>query len=166
MRLPHKACALQPAAAGATQAQYRARFEYPPTRSFPFVQIEERMMKSRLMIVVAGFVALTSVTSYAQSGTPDTQTATQTAAPSRSAKKAERLENRAFAKKVRQAIVKAHGIGNAQVTVFAKAKTGEVTLAGLITDESQDKAAVEAARQVPGVTSVTSKLQLRMEGGQ
>ncbi|WP_321918350.1 BON domain-containing protein [Burkholderia cepacia] len=119
-------------------------------------------MKSRLMIVVAGFVALTSVTSYAQSGTPDTQTAT----PSRSAKKAERLENRAFAKKVRQAIVKAHGIGNAQVTVFAKAKTGEVTLAGLITDESQDKAAVEAARQVPGVTSVTSKLQLRMEGGQ
>ncbi|WP_231616435.1 MULTISPECIES: BON domain-containing protein [Burkholderia] len=162
MRLPHKACALQPAVAGATQAQYRARFEYPPTRSFPFVQIEERMMKSRLMIVVAGFVALTSVTSYAQSASPDAQTA----APSRSAKKAERLENRAFAKKVRQAIVKAHGIGNAQVTVFAKAKTGEVTLAGLITDESQDKAAVEAARQVPGVTSVTSKLQLRMEGGQ
>lgn len=118
------------------------------------------------MIVVAGFVALTSVTSYTQSASPDTQTATQTAAPSRSAKKAERLENRAFAKKVRQAIVKAHGIGNAQVTVFAKAKTGEVTLAGLITDESQDKAAVEAARQVPGVTSVTSKLQLRMEGGQ
>lgn len=46
-------------------------------------------MKSRLMIVVAGFVALTSVTSYAQSASPDTQTATQTAAPSRSAKKAD-----------------------------------------------------------------------------
>lgn len=123
-------------------------------------------MKSRFLIVVAGIVALTSVTCYAQSATPDTQTAKPAAASSRSAKKAERLENRTFAKKVRQAIVKAPGIGNAQVTVFAKAKTGEVTLAGMITDESQDKAAVEAARQGPGVTSVTSKLELRMEGGQ
>ena len=123
-------------------------------------------MKSRFMIVVAGIVALTSVTCYAQSGTADTQTAKPTVTSSRSAKKAERSENRAFAKKVRQAIVKAPGIGNAQVTVFAKAKTGEVTLAGMITDESQDKVAVDAARQVPGVTSVTSKLELRMEGGQ
>ena len=62
--------------------------------------------------------------------------------------------------------MKAPGIGNAQVTVFAKAKTGDVTLAGLITDESQDRVAVDAARQVPGVTSVKSKLQLRLEGGQ
>ncbi|WP_254218602.1 BON domain-containing protein [Burkholderia multivorans] len=118
------------------------------------------------MIVVAGIVALTSVTCYAQSATPDTQTVKPTVTLSRSAKKAERSENRAFAKKVHQAIVKAPGIGNAQVTVFAKAKTGEVTLAGMITDESQDKVAVEAARRVPGVTSVTSKLELRMEGGQ
>ncbi|MEB2486261.1 BON domain-containing protein [Burkholderia multivorans] len=124
------------------------------------------MMKPRLMIVVAGIVALTSVTCYAQSATPDTQTVKPTVTSSRSAKKAERSENRAFAKKVHQAIVKAPGIGNAQVTVFAKAKTGEVTLAGMITDESQDKVAVEAARRVPGVTSVTSKLELRMEGGQ
>lgn len=64
------------------------------------------------------------------------------------------------------AIGKAHGIGNAQVTVFAKAKTGDVTLAGSISDESQDRVAVDAARQVPGVTSVTSRLQLRLEGGQ
>ncbi len=123
-------------------------------------------MKPRLMIVVAGIVALKSVTCYAQSATPDTQTVKPTVTSSRSAKKAERSENRAFAKKVHQAIVKAPGIGNAQVTVFAKAKTGEVTLAGMITDESQDKVAVEAARRVPGVTSVTSKLELRMEGGQ
>ncbi|KHK58147.1 transporter [Burkholderia sp. A9] len=123
-------------------------------------------MKSRLMIIVAGIVALSSVTCYAQSATPDTPAAKPAAASPRAAKKAERQENRAFAKKVRQAIVKAPGIGNAQVTVFAKAKTGEVTLAGLITDQSQDKAAVDAARQVPGVTSVTSKLELRLEGGQ
>ncbi|WP_175885136.1 BON domain-containing protein [Burkholderia sp. BCC0044] len=123
-------------------------------------------MKLRSMIASAGVVALMSVTCYAQSDTPDTQTAKPPTTSSRSAKKAERLENRKFAKRVRQAIVKAPGIGNAQVTVFAKAKTGEVTLAGMITDEAQNKAAVEAARQVPGVTSVTSKLGLRMEGGQ
>lgn len=82
------------------------------------------------------------------------------------AKKAERAADRAFAKKVRQAIVRAPGVGHAQVTVFANAKTGDVTLAGQITDESQDRAAVDAARRVPGVTSVKSRLQLRLEGGQ
>ncbi|MFJ1209814.1 BON domain-containing protein [Burkholderia pyrrocinia] len=123
-------------------------------------------MKTCLMIVVAGIVALSSVTCYAQSNTPDAQMAKPAATSPRVEKKAEHTANRAFAKKVRQAIVKAPGIGNAQVTVFAKAKTGEITLAGMITDESQDKAAVEAARQVAGVTSVTSKLRLQLEGVQ
>ena len=126
-------------------------------------------MKSRFAIVVAGFVALSPIVGHAQSATtaaPAEQAAAASAASPRAAKKADRAADRAFAKKVRQAIVKAPGIGNAQVTVFAKAKTGDVTLAGLITDESQDRVAVDAARQVPGVTSVKSKLQLRLEGGQ
>ncbi|VWB56242.1 transporter [Burkholderia arboris] len=97
---------------------------------------------------------------------PAEQAAASSAASPRAAKKADRAADRAFAKKVRQAIVKAPGIGNAQLTVFAKAKTGDVTLAGPITDESQDRVAVDAARQVPGVTSVKSKFQLRLEGGQ
>ena len=122
-------------------------------------------MKSRFAIVVAGFVALSPLAGHAQSAAP-TAPAEQAAASPRVAKKAERATDRAFAKKVRQAIVRAPGVGNAQVTVFAKAKTGDVTLAGQIADESQDRAAVDAARQVPGVTSVKSKLQLRLEGGQ
>ncbi|MBP0607612.1 BON domain-containing protein [Burkholderia cenocepacia] len=122
-------------------------------------------MKSRFAIVVAGFVALSPLAGHAQSAAP-TAPAEQAAASPRAAKKAERATDRAFAKKVRQAIVRAPGVGNAQVTVFAKAKTGDVTLAGKIADESQDRAAVDAARQVPGVTSVKSKLQLRLEGGQ
>ncbi|MCL4631207.1 MULTISPECIES: BON domain-containing protein [Burkholderia] len=125
-------------------------------------------MKSRFAIVVAGFVALSPLAAHAQSApstAPAEQAASATASP-RAAKKAERAADRAFAKKVRQAIVRAPGVGNAQVTVFAKAKTGDVTLAGQIADESQDRAAVDAARQVPGVTSVKSKLQLRLEGGQ
>ncbi|ACA93487.1 MULTISPECIES: BON domain-containing protein [Burkholderia cepacia complex] len=131
-------------------------------------------MKSRFAIVVAGFVALSPLAGHAQSAVPavpavptaPAEQAASAAASPRAAKKAERAADRAFAKKVRQAIVRAPGVGNAQVTVFAKAKTGDVTLAGQIADESQDRAAVDAARQVPGVTSVKSKLQLRLEGGQ
>ncbi|MBK1823777.1 BON domain-containing protein [Burkholderia orbicola] len=125
-------------------------------------------MKSRFAIVVAGFVALSPLAGHAQSAAPTApaEQAAPAAASPRAAKKAERAADRAFAKKVRQAIARAPGVGNAQVTVFAKAKTGDVTLAGQIADESQDRAAVDAARQVPGVTSVKSKLQLRLEGGQ
>ncbi|VWB27953.1 transporter [Burkholderia lata] len=146
-------------------------------------------MKIRLA-VVAGCVALSPILVHAQSGAPNadvsgpqhvtTSPATSpvtsqsqspspspsAAAAARSAKKADRAADRAFAKKVRQAITKAPGIGGAQVTVFAKAKTGDVTLAGQITDQSQDQVAVDAARQVPGVTSVKSRLQLRLEGSQ
>jgi len=138
-------------------------------------------MKIRLA-VVAGFVALSPILGHAQSGAPNADVsgpqlvttspaASPAAAPSpsaaaRAAKKADRAADRAFAKKVRRAISKAPGIGGAQVTVFAKAKTGDVTLAGQITDQAQDQVAVDAARQVPGVTSVKSRLQLRLEGGQ
>ncbi|AYQ42146.1 transporter [Burkholderia aenigmatica] len=140
-------------------------------------------MKIRLA-VVAGCVALSPILVHAQSGAPNADVsgpqrvtpspaASSVASPSpspsaaaRSAKKADRAADRAFAKKVRQAITKAPGIGGAQVTVFAKAKTGDVTLAGQITDPSQDQVAVEAARQVPGVTSVKSRLQVRLEGSQ
>ncbi|WP_230205831.1 BON domain-containing protein [Burkholderia cenocepacia] len=99
-------------------------------------------MKSRFAIVVAGFVALSPLAAHTQSApsaAPAEQAASATASP-RAAKKAERAADRAFAKKVRQAIVRAPGVGNAQVTVFAKAKTGDVTLAGQIADESQDRA--------------------------
>ncbi|WP_175718458.1 BON domain-containing protein [Burkholderia anthina] len=126
-------------------------------------------MKHRFVIVVAACVALLPIAGHAQSTPAVASTAPAamaSGASPRAAKKAERTADRAFAKRVRQAIVKAPGIGNAQVTVFAKAKTGDVTLAGLITDESQDRVAIDAARQVAGVTSVKSRLQLRLEGGQ
>ena len=124
-------------------------------------------MTHRFAIVVAGFVALSPMLGHAQSDTAAAvaSASTPNASP-RAAKKAERAAGRAFAKKVRQAVMKAPGLGNAEITVFARARTGDVTLAGLITDEAQDRAAVEAGRQVAGVTSVKSRLQLRLEGGQ
>lgn len=126
-------------------------------------------MKHRFAIVVAGFVALSPMVGHAQSNAASATAVASASSPGaspRAARKADRAADRAFAKKVRQAVMKAPGIGNAQVTVFARAKTGDVTLAGLITDEAQDRAAVDAARQVAGVTSVKSRLQLRLEGGQ
>lgn len=140
-------------------------------------------MKVRVKALLGGIVMVSSLACYAQA-TTDTTAASGAAAASaapvasgaqaapakapataRSSKKADRAANRALSKKVYKAITKAPGIGNAEVTVFAQAKTGAVTLAGYVTDESQDKVAQDAARQVPGVKSVTSKLRLRMEGG-
>jgi osmotically-inducible protein OsmY len=128
-------------------------------------------MNVRYKALLGGIVMMSSFACYAQGTAADTATSVaqsaQATAPSspKAAKKADRAANRALAKKVRLAVTKAPGIGNAQFSVFAKAKTGEVTLAGFVTDQAQDKVAVDAARQVPGVTSVTSKLQLRLEGG-
>ncbi|MGU3780396.1 BON domain-containing protein [Burkholderia metallica] len=138
-------------------------------------------MKIRF-VAVAGCIALLPMLGHAQSGAPNAdvsgpQLATKSPAASsvastspsaeaRSAKKADRAADRAFAKKVRQAIAKAPGIGGAQVTVFAKVKTGDVMLAGQMTDPSQEQVAVDAARRVPGVTSVKSRLRVRLEGSQ
>jgi hyperosmotically inducible protein len=115
--------------------------------------------------------ALLSSVAFAQ--TPSTDPSTQSAdavptakAQAHAAKKAERAANRLLSRKVQQAINKTNGMADSDVVVFASARTGKVTLAGFINDESQDRIATDAASKVPGVQSVTSKLSLREEGGQ
>lgn len=76
-------------------------------------------------------------------------------------KKAERAANRAFAKKVHQALNKTKGLGGTEIAVFADARTGEVVLGGFIDDQGQEHIATDAASKVPGVKSVNSKLTLR-----
>jgi osmotically-inducible protein OsmY len=76
-----------------------------------------------------------------------------------------RQANRAFARRVQQAIYKTKGLADADIVVFAKANTGQVTLAGFIETEDQDRLAQAAAAKVQGVTSVTSKLTLQEQGG-
>jgi hyperosmotically inducible protein len=82
-----------------------------------------------------------------------------------STKKAERAANRAFAKRIRQTLYKTKGLEDSDIVVFAKAKTGQVTLSGFILTEDQDHIATAAVGKVQGVSSVTSKLTLQEQGG-
>jgi hyperosmotically inducible periplasmic protein len=126
-------------------------------------------MNLKNMVVAIAATALLSTVAYAQ--TPATNSmsqdsATNAAAPGQvpSTKKAERAANWALAKRVKQSLYKTKGLKDSNIVVFAKSKTGQVTLAGFIRSEDQDHIATAAAGKAQGVTSVTSKLTLQEEG--
>ncbi|MFM0478778.1 MULTISPECIES: BON domain-containing protein [Paraburkholderia] len=98
----------------------------------------------------------------ADAATSDIAAATSKATPT---KKSVRAANRAFSKTVQKALFKTPGLERATISVFGNANTGRVTLAGQIDSQDQDALAVAAAKKVQGVTSVTSRLSLRPEGG-
>ena len=81
-----------------------------------------------------------------------------------SSKSSAREANRQFARTVQRAIYKDRALGETDIIVFANAGTGKVVLVGLINDPTQERTAIDAARQVAGVTGVTSKLSLHEEG--
>jgi hyperosmotically inducible protein len=76
-------------------------------------------------------------------------------------KKARRAENRRFSRAVQHAIYGDRTVGDAEVLVFGNAATGKVVLVGYVYDPIQGRAAVSAARQVEGVTDVTSELMVQ-----
>jgi hyperosmotically inducible periplasmic protein len=119
-------------------------------------------MNMRIWLAGIAATALLSTTAYAQTAASGTDAGTAAAAPT--SKKAVRAANRAFSKRVEQALYKTKGLRTADIVVFGKAATGEVTLAGFIESEDQDHIAQDAASKVHGVTSVTSKLTMQ-EGG-
>jgi len=76
-------------------------------------------------------------------------------------RKAIRAENSRFSHEVLHAIYGDHDVEDPEmISVFGNAATGQVVIAGYITNLGQEQAAIKAARQVPGVTDVTSKLTL------
>ena len=80
-------------------------------------------------------------------------------------KKAMRAANRQFSKTVQRAIYKdLRNDEDIDIVVFGNAATGKVTLAGFISELSEEQAAINSARRVAGVTSVKSGLTLREEG--
>ncbi|WP_338641709.1 BON domain-containing protein [Burkholderia pyrrocinia] len=95
-------------------------------------------------------VAATSTTSTTATGTT---------------KKAVRAANRTFSRSVQKVLARTKGLEGKPITVFGNASTGRVTLAGQVESEDQDHLAVEAARKARGVTSVTSRITLRPQGG-
>ncbi|MGF6724540.1 hyperosmotically inducible protein [Paraburkholderia sp. GAS41] len=121
-------------------------------------------MNLRNRVVCIAATALLSTVAYAQ--TPAATSDADAAAPAQApmTKKAVRQANHAFAKRVQQVLYKTKGLQTADIVVFAKAATGQVTLAGFIETEDQDRIAQDAASKVQGVKSVTSKLTLQEQG--
>lgn len=127
-------------------------------------------MKLRQLVVSSGFTIAVAAFAYAPAFAADSaaggsDSTSAVSAQETPTKKSVRVANRAFSKTVQKAIFKTRGLEQATISVFGNAKTGHVTLAGQITSEDQDGLAVDAAKQVPGVTSVNSKLTLREQGG-
>jgi hyperosmotically inducible periplasmic protein len=118
------------------------------------------MLKPSLYAVCCAFaLAVVANTSYAQAS--DTTAATTPANPVKSAKKAQRADNRALAKRVRLALNKTKGLQSADITVTAKA--GAVGLEGTVPEDNQISLAENTARSVNGVKSVTNYVRVAIK---
>ncbi|HWT36032.1 MAG TPA: BON domain-containing protein [Paraburkholderia sp.] len=125
------------------------------------MKLRQFLMSSGLAAVVAFSCTQVFAADAAASASGAVATGTQAGA----SKKSIRAANRAFSKTVQKTIARTKGLEDASITAFGNAKTGAVTLAGQVTSEDQDRLAVDTAKQVHGVTSVSSKLTLRQQGG-
>lgn len=120
-------------------------------------------------LFLGGIALLMSSVIYAQNPANSTGDAAPSAAVNPVAqggagKKGVRIENRHFSSAIQRAIYKDHAVNDADIVVFGNAATGKVVLAGFISEQDQEQAALNAARRVPGVKEVTSNLTLREEG--
>lgn len=130
-------------------------------------------MNLRQVVVSGSLAALLAAFSTAPAFAADATGAAQstnaanaaTSQPAPATKKSVRAANRAFSRTVQKALQKTKGLEQASIAVFGNAKTGQVTLAGQILSEDQEAVAVNAAKQVHGVTLVSSKLSLHQQGG-
>ena len=123
-------------------------------------------MKNTNKVLCGAMVISLSAIVYAQTPTatssmPDETSGMTHLPPS---KKAIRSQNKALARQVEHVLRRTKGLEDSDIVAFAMAQTGEVILAGVITDQSEESIATEAAAKVPGVKSVTSKLTMHEAG--
>ncbi|MBN3762958.1 BON domain-containing protein [Burkholderia sp. Ac-20365] len=124
-------------------------------------------MKLRQFVLGSGLAAVMAFSCtqvFAADAAASDATAT-TGTQAGATKKSIRAANRAFSRPIQKTISKTKGLEDTSITVFGNAKTGQVTLAGQVSSEDQDRLAVDTAKQAHGVTSVVSKLTLRQQGG-
>jgi hyperosmotically inducible periplasmic protein len=124
-------------------------------------------MKITNKVLCGAMVISLSAIVYAQTPTatssmPDETSGMMTHLPP--SKKAIRSQNKALARQVEHVLRRTKGLEDSDIVAFAMAQTGEVILAGVISDQSEESIATEAATKVPGVKSVTSKLTMREVG--
>lgn len=127
------------------------------------MNLRQVVMSGSLAAVVAAFSCMPAFAANSADAAPDATVTT--GKPDGATKKSVRAANRAFSKTVQKALSRTKGLENASIAAFGNAKTGQVTLAGQVISEDQDGLAVDAAKKVQGVTSVSSKLTLRQQGG-
>ena len=126
-------------------------------------------MKLRQFVISSGLAAVVAFSGMqafaADTAASATDAVATTGTQAGTTKKSIRAANRAFSKTVQKTISKTKGLEDTSITAFGNAKTGQVTLAGQVSSEDQDRLAVDTAKQVHGVTAVVSKLTLRQQGG-
>lgn len=130
------------------------------------MNLRQVVVSGSLAALLAAFSTVPAFAADAANATDATQNAAPaTSQPAPATKKSIRAANRAFSRTVQKALQKTKGLEQASIAVFGNAKTGQVTLAGQILSEDQEAVAVNAAKQVHGVTLVSSKLSLHQQGG-
>jgi hyperosmotically inducible periplasmic protein len=102
------------------------------------------------------FVVLTSMGAQAQSSGP--AVAASSAASSTMSAKDAKAANRKLQKDVVRVLARTKGLSVANITV--RANNGAVTLEGAVPEQSQIDLATNAAKGVPGVSSVKNALTL------
>jgi hyperosmotically inducible periplasmic protein len=143
-------------------AYYENGFISIPYRSHPdiggaMITIQKVMTGSLALLFSSMVFAQTTVDSSGMVGA-------EAMGSSAVSKSSVRAANRQFALKVQRAIYHDQALGEADIIVFANAGTGKVVLVGLINEPTQEQTAIAAAKQVAGVTGVTSKLSLHEAG--
>jgi hyperosmotically inducible periplasmic protein len=102
----------------------------------------------------------TASSAYAQAS--DAMASGEMAAPATNAKST-RATDRKLGRDVRRALSRTQGFNVSNV--FVRARGGAVTLTGTVPEGPQIQQAADVARGVPGVTSVTNRLTLGVQGG-
>ncbi|WP_323121748.1 BON domain-containing protein [Burkholderia alba] len=122
-------------------------------------------MKSIVWKALGGALvaALVSGQVYAQASdaAAGTEAPATAQAASKAAAKTAKKANRKLGYAVRKAISKVNGVDVSNITV--RTKGGVVSLEGSVPDASQIDKAVEAAKGVDGVTSVSNKLSVQQQ---
>lgn len=126
-------------------------------------------MRVIVKFVPVGVAVLIAATVHAQDSTNSTAsvataTLTAPAANNTTSRKTTRAENHRFSSAVQHAIYASRDVGDADILAFGNAATGTVVLVGYVFDPKQEQAALDAARQVAGVTDVTSQLMMQEHG--
>jgi hyperosmotically inducible periplasmic protein len=127
------------------------------------MNLRQVVMSGSLAALLAVFSNVPAFAADSTDAAPDAGTVTSQ--PAAATKKSVRAANRAFSRMVQKALQKTKGLEQASIAVFGNAKTGQVTLAGQILSQDQEAVAISAAKQVHGVTLVSSKLTLHQQGG-